>query len=240
MARVRRWRVAPSRTRGRARARIAGDRGEERERAGEGSEATEPRASRARSRSLHLQAQRAASVSERRRQGSSPEGRRPRQRASWSRAGRSRARRNRARRPVLGPGGRADHGGRREGDIGSSSDTMTNRPRWKENPPQWNVAGVECGLRGGGLASGRRWRVSAEPDARPQGRRVAGGRCRERERRRREAPRRDARHRARRKKRADPSPKRRTGPCGWRSAALTRRCCRPGCRAGGPCRRGSR
>ena len=44
MARVRRWRVAPSRTRGRARARIARDRGEERERAGEGSEATEPRA----------------------------------------------------------------------------------------------------------------------------------------------------------------------------------------------------
>ena len=44
MARVRRWRVAPSRTQGRARARIAGDRGEERERAGEGSEATEPRA----------------------------------------------------------------------------------------------------------------------------------------------------------------------------------------------------
>ena len=49
---------------------------------------------------LHPQAQRAASDSERRRQGSSPEGRRPRQRASWSRAGRSRARRNRARRPV--------------------------------------------------------------------------------------------------------------------------------------------
>ena len=42
MTRVRRWRVAPSRTRGRARAQIAGDRGEERERAGEGSEATEP------------------------------------------------------------------------------------------------------------------------------------------------------------------------------------------------------
>ena len=83
------------------------------------------------------------------------------------------------------------------------------------------------------LASVRRRRVSAEPDARPQGWRVAGGRCRERERRRREAPRREARHRARRKKRASPSPKRRTGPCGWRSAALTRRCCRPGCRAGG-------
>ena len=42
---------------------------------------------------------------------------------------------------------------------------------------------------------------SVDPDARPRGRRVAGGRRRERERRRREAPRRDARHRARRKKR---------------------------------------
>ena len=40
--------------------------------------------------------------SERRRQGSSPEGRRPRKRASWSRSGQSPARRNRARRPVAG------------------------------------------------------------------------------------------------------------------------------------------
>ena len=40
--------------------------------------------------------------SERRRQGSSPEGRRPRKRASWSQSGQSPARRNRARRPVAG------------------------------------------------------------------------------------------------------------------------------------------
>ncbi len=197
-------------------------------------------ASRARSRSLHLQAQRAASVSERRRQGSSPEGRRPRQRASWSRAGRSRARRNRARRPVLGPGGRPDHSGRRERRYRAVFGHDDEQTALERKPAIMDVGGVERGSQGEGLASVRRWRVSAEPDARPQGWRVAGGRCRERERRRREAPRREARHRARRKKRASPSPKRRTGPCGWRSAALTRRCCRPGCRAGGPCRRGSR
>ena len=188
---------------------------------------------------LHLQAKRAASDSERRRQGSSPEGRRPRQRASWSRAGRSRARRNRARRPVPGPGGRSDHPGGREDDIERSSTTTANEPRRERDATGRTSCGVGCGSRETVPPSVRRRRASAEPDAR-RWRRIEGWRCSERKRRRREAPRREARHRARRKKGADPSPKRGPALTGSRCAALTRRRCGPGCRAGGPCRRGSR
>ncbi len=105
---------------------------------------------------------------ERRRQGSSPEGRRPRQRASWSRAGRSRARRNRARRPVPGPGGRTDHVGGREGDIGSSLWTTANGPRRDAGATRRKHCGVGYGSREIELTSVRRRRVSAEPDARPR------------------------------------------------------------------------
>ena len=65
------------------------------------------------------------------------------------------------------------------------------------------------------MAVGERAISGPSSDARPQGRRVAGGRCREHERRRREAPRRDARHRARRKKRGQSLAEAKDRPLRW-------------------------
>ena len=105
-----------------------------------------------------------------------------------------------------------------------------------------------CGSGKEGIASVGRWRASVEPDARAWREGVAGSGIAERERRAL-APRREATTtkgrsakapRARRKRGADPSPKRRTGPVRrWNRRLMPRRCTRE-CRAGGPCRPGCR
>ena len=234
--------------------------------AGDGSGATEPRRRKDAVLPYASASEARSERSERRRQGSSPEGRRPRQRAPWSRAGRSRARRNRARRPVVRPGGRPYLRPGRAVDIEPSSAMIGYDPDAEriEDLPNRAASGglvaasdavhgrrefghIAVALRSGvgfwrrGPASVRRRRDSAEPDARP-GRGVRGAVAAPgaRAARARSAAPRSATLCTAQKER--PIPRRSEGPAlaGGRCAAVTRRRAGPGCRAGGPCRPGSR